>query len=423
MSVIVYASGTQTAVIGTEHFLSSPNVAGQFRLFLDLSVLLANDVLEVRAYKMVLAGGTSRQVWVGVFYGVQPAYSLVYLTDWLSNVLTDANAARFSITQTFGTGRAIPWSVQQETDQADVTKWNGTAVAAVDTAGYPKVTLKTGAGAGEIAITGGVVNANSIQISGDSTAADRLENLFDGLYSGTAQGGASTTITLDTGASVTNDLYNGLSILITGGVGAGQARSVSDYVGSSRLLTVDSAWAVNPDNTSTYQLFLAGSGSGGGGGTDPLLNDVPGSYASGTAGYVLGHLDDMITVIRPLYDPTNQKVTVPYGSDLTATSALGRLKIPSTVTTLNLLTAGGTIYFAVRQTGEKAGSGWAFTPVTCTAQDAETALVSLSNPTETRKIQPGNACIWSLWHETAGGLSTPLNSGIYVVQDTVPAVN
>lgn len=41
---------------------------------------------------------------------------------------------------------------------SDVTKWNGTAIATPDTAGYPKVTIKDGTGAGEIALTSGAID-------------------------------------------------------------------------------------------------------------------------------------------------------------------------------------------------------------------------------------------------------------------------
>lgn len=116
MTITTYASGTQTASIGTEHFLSSPNVDGRFQLHLDLSNMAAGDVLEVRAYKMAIAGGTSRAMWYFPFYGVQPAFSLIALSEWVANSLTDTNAVRFSITQTFGTGRNYDWLVAREAD-------------------------------------------------------------------------------------------------------------------------------------------------------------------------------------------------------------------------------------------------------------------------------------------------------------------
>lgn len=71
---------------------------------------------------------------------------------------------------------------------------------------------------------------------------------------GTAQAGASTTITLKSASSGTDDYYNGLYITITGGTGAGQIRIIEDYVGSTKVATVDRAWTTAPNNTSTYSI-------------------------------------------------------------------------------------------------------------------------------------------------------------------------
>jgi hypothetical protein len=71
---------------------------------------------------------------------------------------------------------------------------------------------------------------------------------------GTAQAGASTTITLKSASSSTDDYYNGLYITITGGTGAGQIRIIEDYVGSTKVATVDRAWTTTPNNTSTYSI-------------------------------------------------------------------------------------------------------------------------------------------------------------------------
>lgn len=62
----------------------------------------------------------------------------------------------------------------------NVTRWAGTTVAAPDTAGYVKATVKSGTGTGELALTAGVVNADMTKISTDATAADNLEAAFDG---------------------------------------------------------------------------------------------------------------------------------------------------------------------------------------------------------------------------------------------------
>jgi hypothetical protein len=73
---------------------------------------------------------------------------------------------------------------------------------------------------------------------------------------GTAQAGASTSITLAAGSSATDDFYNGLYIEITGGTGSGQIKQITDYVGSTKVATVNSAWSTNPDNTSTYSIAV-----------------------------------------------------------------------------------------------------------------------------------------------------------------------
>jgi hypothetical protein len=84
----------------------------------------------------------------------------------------------------------------------------------------------------------------------------KLEAVPDG--SGTAQSATGTTIVLDAGDNATDDFYNGGLIVITGGTGAGQSRSPTDYVGASKTATVPT-WNVIPDATSTYEAFQAGN--------------------------------------------------------------------------------------------------------------------------------------------------------------------
>lgn len=70
----------------------------------------------------------------------------------------------------------------------------------------------------------------------------------------TAQAGAAGSITLDAAASAVDDFYNNVSIVVVGGTGAGQSRSITDYVGATKVATIDSNWATNPDNTSVFLL-------------------------------------------------------------------------------------------------------------------------------------------------------------------------
>ena len=127
---------------------------------------------------------------------------------------------------------------------------------------------------GSGAITAGAIAADAIGAS--ELAADAVAEIADAVWdearsghttdgtfgqinqavrSGTAQGGGSTTITLDASASATDDLYNGCLVWVVAGVGAGQAGVITDYVGSTKVATVDNTWRTNPDNTSVFVLL------------------------------------------------------------------------------------------------------------------------------------------------------------------------
>lgn len=111
MAVTAYATGTQTAVIGTEHFLSSPNVVGSFTLHVDANAMVAGDVVELRIYQIVLTGGTTRVAYLQTYADAQPADDQIKISVPISNDLTDTNSLRFSLKQTKGTGRAFPWKI------------------------------------------------------------------------------------------------------------------------------------------------------------------------------------------------------------------------------------------------------------------------------------------------------------------------
>jgi hypothetical protein len=95
----------------------------------------------------------------------------------------------------------------------------------------------------------GTVSANGI--ANASFAADTGHKT---IRSNTATAGGATSITLDAGASATNDYYKNDLIYITGGTGIGQARFITAYVGATQVATV-AAWATAPDATSTFAIL------------------------------------------------------------------------------------------------------------------------------------------------------------------------
>ena len=108
-----YAFGTQSAKIGSEIFVSSVNAVGAFLFSVDTVNMAAGDILELRAYKMVITGGTARPEALMMYYGAQPADDYAKESVPISNSLTDVNSLRFSMKQTYGTARLYPWSVDQ----------------------------------------------------------------------------------------------------------------------------------------------------------------------------------------------------------------------------------------------------------------------------------------------------------------------
>jgi len=77
------------------------------------------------------------------------------------------------------------------------------------------------------------------------------------IRTGTAQAGAATTITLDSGASAIDDYYVGCYVNCTNDTPAnvrGQARMIIDYAGSTKIATV-ATWGTNPSSSTTFEIL------------------------------------------------------------------------------------------------------------------------------------------------------------------------
>lgn len=112
----------------------------------------------------------------------------MYYLDLTSTEMNADTVALIIKTSTSGakTTPIVLYPVEATDISVNVTAWNGTAIPGVDTAGYPKVTVKSGTGAGELSIASGVVSADAVQLSGDAAAANNAESFFDGTgYAGT----------------------------------------------------------------------------------------------------------------------------------------------------------------------------------------------------------------------------------------------
>lgn len=73
-------------------------------------------------------------------------------------------------------------------------------------------------------------------------------------FTGTAASGTTTTIVLPNTASSVADTYNGHTIKIISGTGAGQIRKIASYVGVTRTATVETAFSPAPASNSVFHI-------------------------------------------------------------------------------------------------------------------------------------------------------------------------
>lgn len=105
MAVTSVASGTQAAVISTEHTLTTQTGAGVYVLVVDTGNMVADDELELRLKTKAKSGGTSRLAYIATYRHAQGdpnKYSIPVPID------TEIVA---TLKQTAGTGRNFDWNL------------------------------------------------------------------------------------------------------------------------------------------------------------------------------------------------------------------------------------------------------------------------------------------------------------------------
>jgi hypothetical protein len=111
MAITAHATGTQASTIGTEHTLDDVAIAGVFQLYISLENLAAGDIVELRAYQIMLTGDTRKVIMKEVYSDAQPTDDIHKFFVPLANELTDAGSIRFTLKQTRGTTRNFKWKV------------------------------------------------------------------------------------------------------------------------------------------------------------------------------------------------------------------------------------------------------------------------------------------------------------------------
>ncbi len=99
------SSGTQVAVITTEHTLQTISTAGTFVLYVDTNAMVLGDELELRAKTKVLSSGTTREFLVATY--AHPQGQPVKASIPVASI----NECVFTLKQTAGTGRSFNWEI------------------------------------------------------------------------------------------------------------------------------------------------------------------------------------------------------------------------------------------------------------------------------------------------------------------------
>lgn len=110
MAASVNTSGSQTAVISTQHVLATITAAGTYQLVVDMSAMAGGttpDELRVFLFGKARTGDAEVTEEVYHFVGAQSK------PLWRSPPVWSPHYFKVAITQTAGTGRAFPWAVYQ----------------------------------------------------------------------------------------------------------------------------------------------------------------------------------------------------------------------------------------------------------------------------------------------------------------------
>lgn len=105
MALAEESSGTQAAVINTEHTLAAPTTAKTRVLIVDLAAMASGDTVELRIKQKVLTAGAEGLAVLTTFVNAQADPIAV------SVPIAQFRGATFTLKQTTGTGRSFPWQV------------------------------------------------------------------------------------------------------------------------------------------------------------------------------------------------------------------------------------------------------------------------------------------------------------------------
>ena len=137
----------------------------------------------------------------------------------------------------------------------------GSALKFLTTNWHPVKTLTSDDGSAQWDVQAAAANGaiNIIDVTAGGSSYESQTGTLAGVLS-------STVMDLSSGASADNGRYTGGALYISSGLGSGQVRNITNYVGATKRVTVSPAFTVTPNTTSTYlvgpRVTITGDGSG-----------------------------------------------------------------------------------------------------------------------------------------------------------------
>jgi hypothetical protein len=116
--------------------------------------------------------------------------------------------------------------------------------------------MVNGTNTGTPTFTGGLT-VNGLAAGVITNASLAADSGLKPIRVGTAQAGDAFTVTLDAGASSTDNFYTGQRLVLTGGTGAGQSRIIQGYTGTSKVALLTRSLVTAAAAASTFAIIPA----------------------------------------------------------------------------------------------------------------------------------------------------------------------
>ena len=180
---------------------------------------------------------------------------------WFALTQAETNAGALALVPVSATGDVVLDPIIVLTQEAVITYQSGDAHAIVNHVDYGNAKLvRSTTPANTLTVDAShqaLADVNAV--SGDSTAADRLEAILDATPGGAVVDDNDpdpTATAFETNLTeATNDHYNGAFVVFTSGALLGQSRKISDYDGTSKVLTVAAAFTEAPTAGDTFLIL------------------------------------------------------------------------------------------------------------------------------------------------------------------------